>query len=184
MALLIGSLYDSIDKIVGIVPSCFVFSGLGDMRNEASSWMHKGKELTYISLMTPLKKFYLPSLPSGFHIIVSRMLKKPTSYRKLYETSVQFSKKQEAARIKTENFLGELFLIAGDADMVWPSAEMATRIAKKRLPLETELLIFKNTGHIIGGPYQSKKQISGGDKQPDKANFFIMMNKIEQFICS
>lgn len=60
----------------------------------------------------------------------------------------------EPARIRVEDIEEPVFLLGGGRDAVWPSAEMAARIAATRAEAGrvTETLIFENAGHGLSGP--------------------------------
>ncbi|MGC6770320.1 acyl-CoA thioester hydrolase/BAAT C-terminal domain-containing protein [Enterococcus sp. LJL51] len=184
LVLLLGSAYSNeIDKIVGIVPSNHVFWGLGEMSVEVSSWTKKEQPFSYISLMKLRKEFHLSTIIPFAKYLLGMIRKKPVTFRKLYEQSVHLSDNKEEARIKSENFAGELLLIAGGQDMLWHSDQMAKEIKESRQPLKTELVIYEEAGHSIGGPHRTSKLILGGNEEISQRCYQDMMKNIVSF-CS
>lgn len=182
LALLLGSIYsEEIDKIVGIVPSSYVFYGLGNMDHEASSWSRNGVPIPYVSLMRLRKSFHFSTVFPFATYLFKTIRKKPVSFRRLYELCVKLSDQQEDARIKIEDFKGDLLLIAGEQDLLWPSDQMVKEIQKSRQPLPTEVIIYEKAGHAIGGPYATRTLILGGDEESSKVCFQSMMAAIKSF---
>lgn len=76
----------------------------------------------------------------------------------------------DAARIPVEQFLGDLVLVAGGDDQVWPSAPAAQAIAARRAAhgLETVLVEDPTAGHPIvlpgeAAPNAARSYLVGGD---------------------
>lgn len=77
----------------------------------------------------------------------------------------------EAATIPVEQFRGDLVLVAGGDDQVWPSHEAASAIARRRTShgLETTLVEDPAAGHpvVLPGehaPSQVRPYLVGGDE--------------------
>lgn len=182
LALLLGSEYsESIDKIIGIVPSSHIFYGLGTMEEEASSWTKNGKDIPYLSLEKLRKGFSWMTIRPFLHYLFRTLRNKPVSFRKIYELCIKLDENREAARIKIEHFHGELLLIAGDADQLWPSDQMVKEIQEHREAANTEVIVFPGVGHSIGGAVQTDQLILGGTEELNRAAYQKMMEKIIAF---
>lgn len=181
-SLLLASKYsDFIDKVVGIVPSSFVFYGLGEMDNEVSSWTQAGVEIPYISLAAIRKGVHLATIKPFLRYFYGTLRKKLIAFRTLYQACVELSDRGEEARIKVENFQGDVLLIAGKEDQLWHSDKMAMEIAEHRGQLRTKVIIYEKAGHSIGGPYQTSQLILGGDEEQSKRCYEPMMQAIQSF---
>ncbi|MBU5360601.1 hypothetical protein KQI58_05865 [Enterococcus raffinosus] len=182
LSLLLGSEYNqSIDKLIGIVPSSHVFYGLGSMAVETSSWTKNGQEVPYLSLVTVRKKIRLATIRPLMHYLARTFRKKPVSFRNIYELCIALNENREAARIKIEKFQGELLLIAGDDDQLWPSNQMVEELQRQRSGLTTEVLVFPGVGHSIGGAVQTSTLILGGEETLNQDAYKKMMEKIIAF---
>lgn len=182
LALLLGSEYsERIDKIIGIVPSSHIFYGLGNMDVETSSWTKSGQDIPFLSLKSVRKSGRLATIRPFLHYLIRTLRKKPASFREIYGLCIKLNENREAARIKVENFQGELLLIAGDDDQLWPSDLMVKELQQRRQDLPTEVLIFPGVGHSIGGAVQTSKLILGGEEKLNLAAYEKMMTKIVSF---
>lgn len=69
------------------------------------------------------------------------------------------------ATISVERFAGPMMVIGGGRDSVWPSADMARRIAERRAAAgrPTELLVYPEAGHALSGSGWSSLRAWGDD---------------------
>lgn len=182
LALLLGSEYsEQIDKIIGIVPSSHVFYGLGTMDSEASSWTKNGQEIPYLSLERVKKRWSLATIQAFLHYLFRTLRKKPVSFRKIYELCIKLDENSEEARIKIEDFTGQLLLFAGGDDQLWPSNQMVKEIQAHRTVENTEAIVFPGVGHSIGGAIQTDQLILGGTEALNRAAYELMMERIITF---
>lgn len=182
LALVLGSEYSQcIDKIVGIVPSSHVFYGLGTMEEEASSWTKNGQEIPYLSLERVKKRWSIATIRAFLHYIFRTLRKKPVSFRKIYELCIKLDENSEEARIKIENFSGELLLIAGGDDQLWHSDQMVKDIQAHRPVENTQAIVYPGVGHSIGGAVQTDQLILGGTEALNRAAYEPMMERIIAF---
>ncbi|MCB5109278.1 dienelactone hydrolase family protein [Streptococcus mutans] len=138
-ALLLASLYDSIDNVVLYAPSSHIYAGL-DFRNYSSSWSQNGKALPYLDVRSEnsLKLFY------------NFLIKTPISYYHTYKQALDKDKNSEDKRIKVEKTKANILIFAGENDRMWPSAESA-RLIEKYQPNHTQVTIYKEAGHLFAG---------------------------------
>ncbi|EHJ52653.1 acyl-CoA thioester hydrolase/BAAT C-terminal domain-containing protein [Streptococcus macacae] len=138
-ALLLASLYDSIDNVVLYAPSSYVYAGL-DFKDYSSSWSQNGEALPYLDVRSEssLKLFY------------DFLVKAPISYYNTYKQIIKKDKDSEEKRIKAEKTKANFLIFAGEKDAMWPSAESARLIAKYH-PEHTQIAIYKEAGHLFAG---------------------------------
>lgn len=110
LALLLGSYYDDISCVVGIVPSHAVFPGHTD-HFTSSAWTFAGKELPFV----PVNEEAVPFL-------MKRDL------RGAFETMLKDSIAEENALIKVENINGPIFLLSATKDEICPSTPMSQKM--------------------------------------------------------
>jgi len=69
------------------------------------------------------------------------------------------------ATIAVERFAGPMMVVGGRRDSVWPSADMARRIADRRRAagLSTDLLVYPDAGHALSGSGWSPLRAWGDD---------------------
>lgn len=175
LALLLGTIEKEIDNIVAYVPSSHVFQGL-DFKNSGSSWTYKGKELSYISFENSKKIIAISMLWQLF-------VKKKVAFRKYYESALKNSKNGEEARIKIENFKGNLLMFSGTDDQMWDSGAMSNSIEKVRYGLVTENYVFEDAGHIFGRIIVGN-QIMGGSKEGNENASKINKDKLKESLDS
>ncbi len=142
-ALLLAGKYPEINNLILFAPASYVTQGL-DNSCEGSSWTYDGKELPYL-------KFKDSGMSAGFGLFKSMLFKEPIVYKKVYEGIFKNSKEDDKkkAYINIKNYTANILLFAGDDDMMWQSAEMATML-KEENPNKVDLHIYKDAGHIFG----------------------------------
>lgn len=110
LALLLGSYYDEISCVVGLVPSHAVFPGHTD-HFTTSCWTFQGEELPFV----PVNEEAVPFLMKG-------------NLRGTFEAMLKDSIAEEKALIKVENIGGPILLISATEDEICPSTPMAEKM--------------------------------------------------------
>ena len=110
LALLLGSYYDNISCVVGIVPSHVAFPGHTD-HFSTSCWTFDGKELPFV----PVNEASVPFLMKG-------------DLRGAFETMLTDKIAEEQALIKVENINGPILLLSATDDEICPSTPMSEKI--------------------------------------------------------
>lgn len=112
-ALLIASMDARVSTTVAFAPTSVAWQGHGGLR---SKWTCQGKPLPFV----PYDDTWVATTS-------------PPSYTAMYESSLtRFPEARESARIRVEDIVGELILVAGGDDAVWPSATFAADIVRAR----------------------------------------------------
>jgi hypothetical protein len=140
-ALLIATLDERVDTVIGFAPTSVVWANVGagvdgQDRPLRSSWMWRGSPLPFV----PYDPHW-SSTAAG-----------PPAFRGLYEQSlVTFADRVADATIPVERSHAQLVLVAGDDDQVWPSARFATDIAMRAAggAAKVQVLIGRGAGHRV-----------------------------------
>jgi dienelactone hydrolase len=137
-ALLTATVDDRVDAVVALAPTDVVWEGQHEHDDDPrrSKWTHAGRPVPFV----PLERAWEPASPVPAyveHYVRSRALAGAAAV--------------EAATIRVERFPGELVLVAGGDDQVWPSAGAARRIVARRARsgLGTVLLEDPTAGHPV-----------------------------------
>jgi dienelactone hydrolase len=131
-ALLAASRDRRIRATVGFAPSSVVWGGLNEGR-PTSHWTAGGEPLPYVP--------FVPDWEPG---------RDPPSYLGLYTLSLAvYGKAAQRAAIPVENIAGDVVLVAGGDDQVWPSVDFAERIVSRRREhgLDTVMVTGESAGH-------------------------------------
>ena len=137
-ALLTASIDDRVDAVVAMAPTDVVWEGQHQRDDDPrrSKWTLEGRPLAFV----PLDRGWVS--PSS-----------PPAFVELYEHSRAAAGRDdvEVATIPVERIRGELVLVAGGDDRVWPSVEAAQRIAARRTQhgLTTVSIEDPRAGHPI-----------------------------------
>ncbi|PRZ40409.1 hypothetical protein CLV47_11744 [Antricoccus suffuscus] len=137
-SLLAASLTDGVSAVVALAPTDVAWEGHLDHHADParSKWSLDGHPIPFVSL----DRSWLP--PVG----------KP-AFVDCYRSSRSIAAPEElmAAAIPVERFTGEVVLVAGGDDQVWPSAEAATRITMRRRAagLDTIVVSDEQAGHLV-----------------------------------
>ncbi|GAA1552371.1 acyl-CoA thioester hydrolase/BAAT C-terminal domain-containing protein [Kribbella lupini] len=156
-ALLLGTLDLRIDAVIGQAPATHVWPWIED-DVQTSAWTWRGQPLPFVP-------FDLGWEPDD----------DPPSYVDGYRQRLRlFPAEAEAAQIPAERFRGELLLLAGGDDKVWPSTEFAEQLAARRGSLVTEVLVSEEAGHRLILPGEQPKNAGqrmarGGSDDADRA---------------
>lgn len=133
-AALVTATLTAVDAVVAIAPSSVVWGGLHD-EEWSSHWTFHGAPLPWV----PFDPSWSPSTD-------------PPSYRGLYEQSLRLAPSvTAAARIRAEEITGEVLLIAGGDDQVWPSERFAAEIEQARITAgrRTTVITHPHAGHRL-----------------------------------
>lgn len=142
-ALLLGTLDERIDAVIALAPSAYVW-GWNEGGHQTSAWTWRGEPLPFVP-------FDLDWQPDS----------DPPSFTGLYRQSLK-KNGTEDARIPAERFQGELLMVAGGDDQVWPSVEFADRITLARMGLRTRTVVAARAGHRVIFPGETPK--TGGQR--------------------
>ncbi|WP_339874031.1 acyl-CoA thioester hydrolase/BAAT C-terminal domain-containing protein [uncultured Brevundimonas sp.] len=143
-ALVAASKYPWITSVVAFAPSDLVWEGWGletiQAEGTRSSFSFRGEALPFMPYV-------------GF---VDGLLAGPgnADLLKIHEDGrAAHPDREAAARIRIEDFPGEVMLVAGDADREWRSGQMARNLTASRSAAgrETVLLVYPDAGHDVGG---------------------------------
>lgn len=162
-ALLTATRDDRVDAVVAVAPSDVVWEGQHENDDDPrrSKWTHGGTPLPFV----PLNRTWTPS---------STM----PAYVELYEHSraVAGTAIVEAATIPVERFHGDVVLVAGGDDRVWPSGRAARNIRDRRAGSRghTILVEDRRAGHPVVLPGETPPdlrrpyQVGGDERAPQR----------------
>lgn len=139
-AALVTASLTTLDATVAVAPTSVVWSGFADER-WSSHWTVAGRPLPSVGF----DPSWSPST-------------EPPEYVDLYTRSLTRDPAvAEAAAIRAEDIDGELLLIAGGDDRVWPSMRFAEAIVRRRSDhgLVTTLVAHPSAGHRLLLPGES-----------------------------
>ena len=157
-ALCVASRHPVVDAVVALAPSAYVWPGPGSGGAMRSHWTWGGEPLDFVPLDDSWEA-------SG----------DPPAYRSWYAQSlVADPAAAAAATIPVEDFGGELVLVAGGDDQVWPSAEWSRQIDRRRakVGLSTVVVAESAAGHRVVFPGEQpvsrgRAMIRGGTTTAD-----------------
>jgi pimeloyl-ACP methyl ester carboxylesterase len=135
VALLLGALHPEIDAVVGLAPSSVVWAALSGERPQRSSWTLAGEPLPFVP--------YDDEWDTDTE---------PPEYVGLYRRSLEkYADRVPAARLPVERIAGDVLLVAGGDDRVWPAVDFAADIAQRRgaHALATRLVTHDPAGHRV-----------------------------------
>lgn len=113
-ALATAALLPGIDAVVAFAPSDVIWAGVRPDETQTSHWSLGGEPLPYVEFVDDWR----PETD-------------PPAYRGLYAASRTASPHVVEATVPVER-IGELMLVAGGDDQVWPSVDQAMRIVARR----------------------------------------------------
>lgn len=134
-----------LDAVIAVAPTSVVWAGAHD-GGWSSHWTRGGAVVPFV----PFDPEWVPDAD-------------PPAYRGLYAASLErFAEQASAARIPVERIEGELLLIVGGDDEVWPSDAFARSIVAMREPagLVTTVVSHPDAGHRLLLP--GEEAASGG----------------------
>jgi pimeloyl-ACP methyl ester carboxylesterase len=153
-ALLLGALDERVDAVIAFAPSAYVW-GWVDGDEQTSAWTWKGEPLPFV----PFDRDWRPA-------------DDPPSFTELYAQSLR-KYDAEPARIPVERIRGEVLLIAGGDDRVWPSVHFAAEIESARGDRPTRTVVAAKAGHRVILPGETPKlggqrMARGGTEEADR----------------
>jgi uncharacterized protein len=135
-ALLLGARHPEVDAVVAISPSDVVWAALSQERPQRSSWTSGGEPLPFV----PYDDAWEPDTD-------------PIEFLGMYEQSLtSYADRVPAARIPVERIAGEVVLVAGGDDRLWPSLDFADAIVRRRGSAPTVLIAHPEAGHRVRLP--------------------------------
>jgi dienelactone hydrolase len=142
-----------VDAVVALAPSHVVWANVGpgpdgQLRPQTSSWSRRGKPI--------------PFVPFDDDAVISG---DPPSFAPMYRQSLQtFADRVAVATIPVERFFGDVLLVAGGDDQVWPALEFARSVEARRSAqgLPTTLVTHPDAGHRVILP--GERPASGGQR--------------------
>jgi len=144
LALLLGATYSEIRCVIGYVPSIYRCPG-----TEGPAWILNDKPLPFISssgdekAMAEIQK----SIASG----------EAASFLPMFMSIINDPNAIKGTEIPIENINGDILLISGQDDQLWPSsimAEMAMeRLKSNEFKHSYKHLSYPDAGHLIGIPF-------------------------------
>ena len=144
-ALIAATRFDWVKAVVAVVPSDVVWEGWGNWSAKpgtTASYAWKGEPFAFMPY-------------EGMGVEMAKAARgEDMALRRVHDLGrVRHADRYAAARIPVERYRGRLLLIAGELDAIWPSAEMARKIAARRAQdgLATELIVYPDAGHALGG---------------------------------
>ncbi|WP_328531652.1 alpha/beta fold hydrolase [Nocardioides sp. NBC_00368] len=140
-ALLLGTLHPEIDAVVAISPTYVSWAGLSDERPQRSSWTLRGEQVPFVPFddeaIEDAVKEADGELPSFCEVYLSALEK--------------YADRVPAATIPVERIAGEVVLVAGGDDALWPSVLFAEAVRRRRTAhdLETIVVTHPEAGHRV-----------------------------------
>ncbi len=154
-----------VDAVVALAPSHVAWANVGpgpdgELRPCRSSWSRAGRPVDFV--------------PYDDDVVVSG---DPPELAPMYRQSLRtFADRVAAAVIPVERFFGDVLLVAGGDDRLWPSLESAERIRARRdaAGLPTTLVTHPDAGHRVilpGEPVATggAPMARGGSERADRA---------------
>lgn len=148
LALLLGSTFPAINRVVAYVPSGVVHGGIGrgetDPRNPEPAWTYRGEAVPFIRLGAGRPA--PPPPPLG----------EPIPLTPIFLHMHTDTEAVAAATIAVERINGPVLLISGDDDQMWPSTrfsrQVVERLRSQGSPHSFEHCAYPGAGHMIGAP--------------------------------
>ena len=154
-----------IDAVVAVAPSHVVWANVapgpdGSLRPQHSSWSRAGRPV--------------PFVPYDDDVVVTG---DPPAFEPVYRASLTTNRgRLAAATIPVERFFGDVLLIAGGDDQLWPSVDSARQIKARRAAydLPTTLVTHPEAGHRVILPGEAvatggASMARGGTESADRA---------------
>jgi pimeloyl-ACP methyl ester carboxylesterase len=136
-ALLLGARHPEIDAVVSVSGSGVVWAGLSSDRPQRSAWTSGGEPLPFV----PYDDSWEPEPGDD-----------PLELVGMYEQSLEaYADRVPAARVPVERIAGEVLLIAGGDDRLWPSLDLAEDVLRRRdaAGLPTTIVSHPDAGHRL-----------------------------------
>ena len=156
-ALLLGAIRAAIDGVGAVSPSDVVWAALSPDRPQRSSWTRSGEPLPFV----PYDDSWTPDAD-------------PPEYVEMYEHALErYADRVPAARIPVERIAGEVLLVAGGDDRLWPSIDFAEAVVRRReaAGLAATLVSHPEAGHRVLLPGEEvpppSRLVHGGTPEAD-----------------
>jgi dienelactone hydrolase len=152
-ALLVAAHDPRVRAVVAYAPSSVVWSCICASPSH-SSWSLRGKGV--------------PSVPPGRDPSVATVVGEPQRPAVHYRYRMRNLEAVATAIIPVERINGPVMLVAGDADELWPSGEMARQLRARRAAVPGRagdtIVIYPEAGHRIGKSYlpAGSTRVAGG----------------------
>jgi uncharacterized protein len=156
-ALLLGALDERVDAVIAFAPGAYVWGRFVENGSQRSAWTWRGEPLPFVPFDPDWKADDDPPSFVG-------------SYR---HSLKRYAAEADAARIPVERIRGEVLLIAGGDDKVWPSTEFADEIVRRRGERSTRVVALPAAGHRTVLPGEQPKTAGqrmarGGTEEADR----------------
>ncbi|MFE6511587.1 alpha/beta fold hydrolase [Nocardioides sp. NPDC057767] len=164
-ALLLGTLHPEIDAVVAISPTYVSWAGLSDERPQRSSWTLRGEQVPFV-----------PFDDEAIEDAVKEADGELPSFSEAYLSALEkYADRVPAATIPVERIAGEVVLVAGGDDALWPSVLFAEAVRRRRTAhdLETIVITHPEAGHRVVLPGEpvlppSQRLAWGGSERADR----------------
>ncbi len=161
LALVLTEHYDRIDNVVLYGPTSYRWQGLDFSPRAGGSWTYDGQELPYLDFRDGDPR-------AGLGTLAGLLFNTPVAYRHTYEAVVAGTADLAPARIRVEDFDGDLVVFAGEDDQVWQS-EVAAEELRQRHPGRTDVHVYPGAGHIFDEPRYVAGMDLGGNPEANRA---------------
>jgi dienelactone hydrolase len=145
LALLAGALLEPVGPVVALTPSGVCWAGI-DAQGPvtAPAWRFRGDDLPYAYIC-----------PAGTHLPAGAYVGSVISMRPCFEAMLRDRDAIRAAEIPVEQVKGQILMVSGEADAMWPATAMADiavhRAAARGFPHQLTHLRYPAAGHMCGG---------------------------------
>ncbi len=160
LALSLAARDPSIDAVVAISPSAFVWPGISDGPPETrSSWSWRGNALTPIPWSVGERAGAMFAAGPPFEL------------RLLYEESIEAAAPdvRSAAEIPVTDIVASVLLVSGEQDGSWPASDMADLLVERMMAAgrggDIEHLRYPGSGHLIFWDYLPATSAGGNRGQ-------------------
>lgn len=164
-ALLLGTLHPEIDAVVAISPTYVSWAGLSDERPQRSSWTLRGEQVPFV-----------PFADEAIEDAVKEADGELPSFCEAYLAALEkYADRVPAATIPVERIAGDVVVVAGGDDALWPSVLFAEAVRRRRTAhdLETIVVTHPEAGHRVVLPGEpvlppSRRLAWGGSERADR----------------
>lgn len=187
LALLCGSFFPEIKAVVGIVPSSVVVRGLGAAPEGQLpyAWTWKGRGLPYLDT--------IPSSDIREELVRQKRAGEPVRLLDSFLSQLQLADEEtiEKVTIPVRNIQGNVLILSGGDDQMWPSTVYGERIIRHleqhNHPYEYHHLNYPLAGHMIHAPFfpttkRDGHYLLGGSPQADAQAQAKAWNEIIRFL--
>lgn len=146
LALLVASHFDEFGPVIAYHPSSVANGPLGvNLQADDAAWTFGASPIPFLA----------QNNRSRDHEAMARQTP-PYRLESRFRLRLSNHEAYLRARIPVERIRGEIFLVSGEEDRIWPSALMAAQIEEKRISVglgwATHSFTFPDAGHAISAP--------------------------------